>query len=343
MTKALVILLRITAVLFFLSAGCSADETPVGDSPLSEQARSPETTEGLKDEPIHPLPTSIETDFKKVVLGQRLFNDTRLSNDGTVSCAKCHDFELGGADGLPRSVGLKGNLTDLNSPTVFNAVYNVAQFWDGRVKTLEEQIEEATHSVIEMGSDWNQIRRKLKADPVYQKAFADAYPDGITGENIKNAIAEFERSLITPNSRFDQYLRGDEDAISELEKSGYEHFKSFGCVSCHQGAGVGGNIFEAFGLFGNPFEGRTPKESDYGRFNVTGQESDRFVFKVPSLRNVALTAPYFHDGSVEKLDAAVNVMARYQLGRKLSAEETAAIVAFLRTLNGSVQLPSPGL
>jgi cytochrome c peroxidase len=186
-----------------------------------------------------------------------------------------------------------------------------------------------------MGSNWGEVVAKLERSDAYQEAFAALYPDGITQDAIKDAIATFERSLYTPNARFDRYLRGDETAIDEEEKEGYRLFKTYGCVKCHQGMTIGGNHFDTFGTIGDYFADRgNVTEADFGRFNVTGDEHDRFKFKVCSLRNVALTPPYFHDGSAETLEEAVTVMARYQLGRQMPETDVKRIVKFLATLTG---------
>ena len=187
-----------------------------------------------------------------------------------------------------------------------------------------------------MGSNWESIIAKLKSDREYTKRFSSVYADGITPDNVRNALATFERSLVTPNSKFDRFLRGERAAISNLEKDGYRRFKSLGCVACHQGVNVGGYMFQSMGVMGNYFKDRkTPvTEADLGRFAVTKREHDKHVFRVPSLRNVELTAPYFHDGSAATLEDAVKTMAKYQLGKDISTEETRAIVAFLKTLTG---------
>lgn len=287
------------------------------------------------DEPILPIPDELTLDAGKVELGEKLFNDVRLSRDNTISCASCHSLSLGGTDQLPRSVGIKGQLGTINSPTVFNAAYNFKQFWDGRAETLEEQIDGPVHASAEMGSNWDELVEKLRQSPEYASAFATLYEDGVQTPNIKDAIATFERSLITPDSRFDQFLKGNQEVLTKDEKEGYRMFKTVGCVSCHQGVNMGGNLFQEFGVMGNYFEDRgNLTEADLGRFNVTKKESDRYVFKVPSLRNIELTPPYFHDGSARSLEDAVKVMSKYQLGRELSPEEIDSIVKFLKTLNG---------
>jgi len=289
----------------------------------------------LADEPIHPIPRTIELDSRKVVLGGRLFHDSRLSADSTVSCASCHNLHRYGADNVARSVGVGGAKGDANTPTVFNSGLNFRQFWDGRAETLEDQIDGPIRNPAEMGSDWPQILNKLRADPDYTAQFSAIYATGMDSRTIKDAIATFERSLITPDCRFDRYLRGDSHAITAAEKEGYRLFKQNGCSSCHQGVLAGGNMFEKFGVVADYFadRGRIVR-ADLGRFNITGQEDDRYTFKVPSLRNVARTAPYFHDGSAKTLKEAVSVMAKYQLGRQLSADELGLIVQFLETLTG---------
>ena len=288
------------------------------------------------DEPIQPLPQYTARDKKKIYLGELLFNDPRLSNDDSISCATCHNLETGGVDRLARSVGVYGNVGDINSPTVFNSGLNIAQFWDGRAETLEDQIDGPTHNPKEMGSSWAQITEKLSSDKTYQALFKNSYSDGITSVNIKDAIASFEKSLVTINSPFDRYLRGEKDAISANAKAGYQLFKEFGCISCHQGSNVGGNVFQKFGVMGDYFSdrGSVITQADFGRFNVTGLEEDKFVFRVPSLRLATLTPPYFHDGSVNTIEEAVRTMVRYQLGRMSSEKDEELIVAFLHTLVG---------
>ena len=289
----------------------------------------------MTNEPITPLPLSIDLDQRKVALGQQLFNDAHLSRDDTISCATCHSFTKGGTDHLSHSVGIADQTGSINAPTVFNSGFNFKQFWNGRAQTLEEQVDGPTHNPLEMGSSWKQIVEKLDQSTTYVKDFNAIYPDGVQSANVRDAIATFERSLITPNSRFDRYLRGESNALTGAEREGYRLFKEYGCASCHQGINVGGNLFEKFGVMGDYFAKRGHvTETDLGRFNVTNNEADKYVFKVPSLRNVALTAPYFHDGSAERLEDAVTIMSIYQLGRPLTAGETASIVQFLKTLSG---------
>jgi cytochrome c peroxidase len=290
-------------------------------------------------EPVQPLPESIALNQEKVALGNRLYHDTRLSGDNTVSCATCHDLAKGGTDQTPTSTGIGGAIGPINAPTTYNSGLFVRQFWDGRAADLEEQAAGPVHNPIEMGSNWGEVIPKLEEDPAYVESFASLYPEqGITGESIVDAIAVFERSLITPNSRFDKFLRGDAEAITEKELQGYELFKSLGCANCHVGAALGGQSFERMGLKEDYFADRGDVEDvDSGQFNFTGKESDRFKFKVPTLRNIAVTHPYFHDGRTDNLKDAVMIMAKYQEGRQLSDEQAAMVVDFLETLTGEYQ------
>ncbi|HEX6692017.1 MAG TPA: cytochrome-c peroxidase [Burkholderiales bacterium] len=291
------------------------------------------------DEPIKPLPLKLTLDARKVELGKALFNDKRLSKDNSISCASCHDMAKGGADGKPTAVGIGGQVGPINTPTVLNSSFNFRQFWNGRAATLEEQAAGPVHNPGEMGSNWDEVLPKLRADSAFAGSFAAVYKDGLKPANIQDAIAAFERSLVTP-SRFDRYLRGDLKAISEDEARGYTLFKTYGCVACHQGVNVGGNMYQQFGVMDEYFKarGKPVTEADLGRYAVTKAETDRHVFKVPGLRNVELTAPYFHDGSAGTLDEAVDVMFRYQLGRTAPASDKSLIVKFLKTLTGEKEI-----
>jgi cytochrome c peroxidase len=274
-------------------------------------------------------------DPARVALGRQLFEDPRLSGNGKLACSGCHDLSQGGVDHRALSLGATGKPVAVNTPTVFNVALNFRQFWDGRARTLEEQIDEPLLSADEMGSSWPRTLAAVQEDPKLAAAFAKSYRDGVRVENVKDAIATFERSLSTPDAPFDRYLAGKVDAISGEAHRGYELFTDYGCSSCHQGRAVGGNMFQKLGVMADYIADRGHETvADQGRFNVTHDEADRYVFKVPSLRNVARTAPYLHDGSVATLDEAVSVMARYQLGRDLEAGEVSALVAFLKSLTG---------
>ncbi|KPG94498.1 cytochrome B6 [Pseudomonas sp. RIT-PI-q] len=287
------------------------------------------------DEPLKPLPAVPQQNPQRVELGRQLFNEPRLSVNGSLSCASCHRLENGGADDKDFSIGFAGLPVAINTPSVFNASLNFRQFWNGRADTLETQIHEVVQSPSEMGSNWEHVVQTLTADPGYQTSFANAYPDGVTMKNVQNALASYERTLISANSRFDQYLQGNTEILSTDEKYGYQRFKEYGCIACHQGVNIGGNMFQKFGVMGDYFQARgSPTQTDLGRYLVTQDEEDRNVFKVPSLRNVAVTAPYFHDASAKTLEDAVDVMFKFQLGRIPSAEDKTLIIEFLKTLTG---------
>ncbi len=288
------------------------------------------------DEPLLPLRPFKNLDPAKVALGDRLYHDVRLSADNTTSCASCHDLSTNGSDSRPSSVGIGGAIGPIKAPTVYNAAYNFTQFWDGRATTLEEQAAGPVHNPIEMGSNWEQVLAKLKEDEELVDTFEALYPDGLTPDNITSAIADFERSLITLDSPFDRWLRGESAALSELQLKGYHLFKSYGCSSCHQGRNVGGNLFASMGAIGDYFGQRDRKivQADLGRFNVTGEEADRHFFKVPSLRLAARQKFYFHDASQTRLSDAIRIMGRYQLGREIPDQDIAAIDAFLHALVG---------
>ena len=292
------------------------------------------------DEPIKPLPLKLTLDARKVELGKALFHDKRLSKDNSIACASCHDLAKGGADGKPTAVGIGGQVGPINTPTVLNSSFNFRQFWNGRAATLEEQAAGPVHNPGEMGSNWDEVLAKLRQDAALVGKFTALYKDGLKPASIQDAIATFESSLVTP-SRFDRFLRGDLKAINENEARGYQLFKSYGCVACHQGVNVGGNMYQQFGVMDEYFKvrGKPITEADLGRYAVTKLESDRYVFKVPSLRNVELTAPYFHDGATRTLEEAVDVMFRYQLGRTAPASDKGLIVQFLKTLTGEKEIP----
>ncbi|MBD1913259.1 cytochrome c peroxidase [Leptolyngbya sp. FACHB-8] len=301
--------------------------------PIATSTQPEITITSSQNEPIQPIPLQVSLDKNKVQLGEKLFADTRISTNNQVSCLSCHHLDQGGADRQVRSIGATGVRTQVNTPTVFNIGYNFRFSWNGRFETLEAQNEGLAQNV--MGLSWEQVIPKLQQVPDYVQLFNAVYADGITLPNVIDAIAVYERSLITPNSRFDQFLRGDYTVLTVEEQEGYRLFKSYGCVSCHQGVNVGGNLFQKFGEIGNYFADRgniTP--ADYGYYNVTGSENDRFVFRVPSLRNVAITPPYFHDGTAQTLEQAIAVMAKYQLGRPLPQAHVRRIAQFLKTLTG---------
>ena len=289
--------------------------------------------------PFRPLPQEVtDVDPDKVALGEALFHDVRLSADNSLSCASCHGLDTGGVDRRPTSIGVGDQVGPINSPTVFNARYNVRQFWDGRSSDLVDQAAGPVHNPIEMGTNWEEVLAKLRQDDALVTAFEAAYPDGLTGDNIAHAIAEFEKTLVTPNAPFDRYLRGDADALTAAEKRGLHLFEENACASCHVGEALGGRSFEVLGrarpYFADP---AAVEDVDLGRFNVTADPFDRFAFKVPLLRNVEVTPPYFHDASQETLADAVRAMALHQGYRAFTAAEIADVVAFLKTLTGEYE------
>lgn len=279
---------------------------------------------------ITPLPTNIPYDKEKAMLGKQLYMDTSLSKDGKVSCNTCHDLKRYGVDNEIFSIGADGVLDEpFNSPTTFNSVFNFVQFWDGKAKNLADQAKNPFINPKEMAlKDEAEVVKRVEANAKYKASFDKIYGE-ITMQNITDAIAEFEKTLITPNAPFDRYLNGDENAISSQAKRGWEAFKSNGCVACHQGQNIGGTMYQKIGIF-EPY----PNQENLGRYEITKIESDKMVFKVPSLRNVAKTAPYYHDGSIPTLDVCVQFMAYYQLGRFLDQQTVDDIVAFLESLTG---------
>ena len=267
-------------------------------------------------EPITPIPEPASTDLLKVKLGERLFGDRRLSRDNSRSCSSCHDLDANGASRNSHDTGLDGANVPLNTPTVFNAALNFRFGWEGKFHTLESQAAVSLESPWTMGASASEVVQKLNADPNMRRAFAETYGRGPNIADVLDAIASFERTLVTPDSRFDQWLAGDATALSADELNGYRLFKSLGCVSCHQGVNVGGNLFERHGIF-HPLAAPHPE-----------------ILRVPSLRNVATTAPYFHDGSAPTLDDAVRKMAVAQLNSTLTDLQANSIVAYLKTLTG---------
>jgi len=275
----------------------------------------------------------------RVELGRRLFFENRVSMDGNVSCAHCHLPEKQASDGLPKAIGVFGKENPRNAPSIFNAALNFKQHWRGDRESLEDQAEKSLLGPASFGNpDQATAMSKLKAIPAYAGAFAKAFPDDKDPINSKNwglAVGAFERSLLTP-SKFDAFLAGDTSALTSQEQAGLRKFIDLGCASCHNGAGVGGNSFQKFGVVSDYWKETGVTAPDKGRADVTKNDADLYVFKVASLRNVARTAPYFHDGSVDDLTKAVKIMGKTQLGQDLSDKDAADIVAFLGALTGPV-------
>ncbi|WP_076409425.1 cytochrome-c peroxidase [Shewanella sp. UCD-KL12] len=285
----------------------------------------------IANEPIQIIEPAKITAPEKVELGKMLFFEPRLSQSGFISCNSCHNLSLGGVDALPTSIGHNWQEGPINSPTVLNAEYGLAQFWDGRAKDLKEQAGGPIANPGEMGYTHELAVSTVNSMPAYQARFAAIYGENsVNIDNITDAIAEFEKTLVTPHSPFDKYLQGDKNAITESAQAGYQLFKDKGCTSCHNGPAVGGTMYMKMGLV-KPFHTDNPA---IGRKGVTGKDADKFVFKVPTLRNIELTYPYFHDGATWTLEEAVNTMADIQLGQALTENETAQMVDFLKSLTG---------
>ena len=290
-------------------------------------------------EPIQPIKVAKLTNPDLVELGKKLYFDPRLSKSGFISCNSCHNLSMGGTDNLKTSIGHNWFQGPINAPTVLNSSLNLAQFWDGRAADLKAQAAGPIANPREMAFTHELTVDVLQSIPQYAAEFKKSFGnEKITIDEVTTAIAAFEETLVTPNARFDKWLKGDKQALNKTELAGYNLFKNSGCVNCHNGSSVGGNSYQKFGLV-QPY---TTKNPAVGRFAVTGKDSDRFYFKVPTLRNVELTYPYFHDGEAATLSHAVDIMGRLQLGKSFTDEENASIVAFLKTLTGdqpSFKLP----
>ena len=297
------------------------------------------TAIAASNEPIQPIVPPKQINIGMAELGKKLYFDPRLSKSGFISCNSCHNLSMGGTDNIPTSIGDKWQQGPINAPTVLNSSLNVAQFWDGRAADLKEQAGGPIANPGEMAFSHTLAVKVLDSIPGYVREFKQVFgTDTITINEVTAAIAEFEKTLVTPNSRFDQWLLGKKDALAPDELAGYKLFKESGCVACHNGPAVGGTSFQKMGIV-EPYKAKSPAE---GRSAVTGKDADRFNFKVPTLRNVEMTYPYFHDGAANTLTEAVDIMGRLQLGKIFSAKENAQIVAFLKTLTGeqpSFQIP----
>jgi cytochrome c peroxidase len=279
-------------------------------------AQPPEANNIISEEPITPIPAPPAIDPLKVRLGERLFGDRRLSRDNSHSCSSCHDLGSNGATKVSHDKGLDGSSLPVNTLTVFNAALSFRLGWEGKIRTLESDIKTSLQNPQIMGADLAELAEKLDADPGLRREFMAVYGNGPDVQNVVDALVNFQRTLTTPGSRFDRWLTGDAGALSAEEQDGYRLFKSLGCVSCHQGVNIGGNLFQRHGIF-HPLASPKPE-----------------ILRVPSLRNVAATPPYFHDGSAATLEDAVRKMGVAQLNSTLTDQQVSAIVAYLRTLTG---------
>jgi cytochrome c peroxidase len=311
-----------------LARGCLTLLLLTANAPAQERNHpAVDGTLTANEEPITPIPEAPVADPLRLALGESLFGDPRLSHDGTFACSFCHDLHTNGADNAKRATAPDGSKIEFNTPTVFNAALSFRLNWEGNFRSLEAQAQASLENPAVMGTSVEAVLGKLNADPDVVRRFHDAYDRAPDRTSLLDAIATFERSLLTPGSRFDRWLDGDTAALTAEEKNGYGLFKSLGCISCHQGVNVGGNLYQRHGIF-RPLASPKPE-----------------ILRVPSLRNVATTAPYFHDGSAPTLEDAVREMAAAQLDQKLSDQSVHLIVAFLRTLTGNYRgvpvVPAP--
>ena len=318
--------------LLLISLGALLSANIAYADPLQDQAKQmfkpiPSTPPEIKDNPLTP---------EKIALGHQLFFEPRLSKSGIISCNTCHNVGLAGVDGVPTSLGHGFQKGPRNSPTVFNAVFNIAQFWDGRAADLKEQAKGPVQAAVEMNNTPARVEESLRSIPEYVAAFTKAFPSDqqpVSFDNMAKAIEAYEATLLTPNAPFDRYLGGDANALNEQQKNGLKLFMEKGCIACHAGVNIGGNGYFPFGLVAKPSAEVLPA-NDKGRFAVTNTASDEYVFRAAPLRNIALTAPYFHSGQVWSLEQAVAIMGSSQLGQQLNESEVKDITAFLHTLTG---------
>ncbi|MCC7542301.1 MAG: c-type cytochrome [Deltaproteobacteria bacterium] len=331
---------RVLGIATVAAVGLACTPTPT-ELEQERRSRLPDSAFATSEDPIEPIPTRTGADPRKVALGRALFSDPILSGNGSTSCASCHVLsEAGIVAGEARSTHPRDDTGPYNVPTVFNVAFNARFNWTGRFATLEDHLRALllNPEVMDAGT-WEELLPRVRRK--YERRFVEAGYPSVSEATLIDAIVTFQRSLVTPNARFDRHLRSEE-VLSEEELEGYEAFKSVGCISCHQGINVGGNVFQRFGVMEDAFEGRTVGRRDMGRFLLTGRPSDVHVFRVPSLRNVAVTAPYFHDGSARTLEDAITRMAAVQLGYVLPGPQVARIAAFLRTLTGEYEGVSVG-
>jgi cytochrome c peroxidase len=349
--------MRITSTLLLplLLASCGGGESQPKLPPgAGADAAQLESDKQLREQALayfHPLPEVVDHPAgpdtpEKVALGAKLFMDPQLSSDGTISCNSCHRLDKFGVDGTPTSTGVGGQLGGRNSPTVFNAALHNMQFWDGRAADVEEQAGMPVMNPVEMGIPSEAfLVKKLKGIADYPPLFSTAFPadkDALTYANIREAIGAFERTLLTP-SRFDAFLKGEATALTASETEGLRTFMEVGCTNCHTGAALGGTMLQKFGVHADfrPLTGSSP--DDQGRKQVTGAEADKDMFKVPGLRNVTRTAPYFHDGRVTELDKAIRIMGTVQLGKELTDQQVKDLHAFLEVLTGTIPVTAATL
>lgn len=336
--------LALVGVILLLALAVSVPATEGDGEPTADDKLWKRSTILFKPLPATAHNPDNPASAAKIELGRMLYFDTKLSQAGNISCNSCHSLATFGVDNLPTSPGDGGELGGRNSPTVLNAALHVAQFWDGRAEDVEAQAGMPILNPIEMAIPSREfLVDRLSQYPEYERRFAEAFPfqkPALTYRNIQLALAAFERTLLTP-SRFDLYLHGDRAALTDQEKAGLRTFMGYGCPSCHNGVNLGGHIFRKFGLSEDYWVHTKSPKVDEGRFQVSGEAEDKYVFRVASLRNVAQTHPYFHDGSVDTLDEAIRIMVQLQIGVEMEDPDVAGVVAFLESLTG--ELPRTAL
>jgi cytochrome c peroxidase len=328
---------RSSFVLSALVLSCAPEIPPI--SGVSERPSRRATS--AQDEPISALPVDVAIDRPLADLGSALFSSPILSEDGRVACSSCHTPEHSMADGRSLSLAPPRAATATNSTTLYNVRYFATLGWTGRFRDLGEHLDALIANPQLMNSSWPSVVSRLEREPRWVERFEACFSDGVSIEHARAALVEYERSLVTPQAAFDRWLSGDPAALSNEAAEGYAAFKAYGCISCHQGVAIGANLFQRLGVMRDHFAGRAARGADLGRFAVTGREEDRHVFRVPSLRNVALTGPYLHDGSVASLRAVVELMADVQLGIALSGSDLDALTAFLAALTGGAEAVGP--
>lgn len=283
-----------------------------------------------------PIPEPVLKDMPKIELGKKLYQESLFSKNLSASCASCHQLKNAGVDNLPKYIGMDKKPGAVNTPSVFNSSLNFRQFWNGRAKTIADVVNDHVKDKTVFDNNWPTIINALSGNTIYLDDFKKIYPDGITQNNVNNALTAYVESLLTPNSNFDRYLKGDKNALSNEALKGFRLFRKYGCVSCHQGTNMGGNLYQRLGIYKNYFQDKGKIEpADFGLFNVTGKEEDKYYFKVPSLRNISLTGPYLHDGSVKTLPEMIQIMGIYQVGQPIRNEDANSIAQFLQSLNAS--------
>lgn len=338
---------RRVSVALLVCFGCREPRSVAGTEPGSQrenvalEALRSHQPEPMRNEPIAPVappPDPSAAERALASLGAELFESPILSEDGQVSCRSCHDPAHGFADGVAQSMPAGRRPLAMNTPTLLNVGLLQVFNWNGRHASLGEHLDGLIQNPLVHATTWASLARRLRDDERWSARFARVFPGGLDESSARSALLAYERSLVAPGAPFDRWLAGAADGISSEALRGYGLFKSHGCVSCHQGMLVGGNLFQRLGVI-RPYYTGSLKEGDLGRFEVTGRDEDRFVFRVPSLRNIAVTAPYLHDGSLATLESVVRVMATYQLGRPLAREQVSSIVAFLETLTAPAPRP----